>query len=236
MTLDRAAIQSRYQAALDAKPGKGPIDPTPIWDSACDVPDLLVEIERLRQEASALPQNATQDATGGGKGAQGGSGGQTGLKSASAGSVLDEIKARAAAATGGPWYWRNSQDVYLLGKSSRCVMAFSRYGMQGGQPEFRGSDNLMTKVAKKNINTFPDATFIAHARQDVPALVTALEAVLLLHSSRPGLLGRPVCEECVEDLGLGDTLPATYPCPTVRAVTEALGATDEAAHEKEERG
>lgn len=36
------AIDARYSRALDAKPGKGPIVKVEaLWDSACDVPDLL---------------------------------------------------------------------------------------------------------------------------------------------------------------------------------------------------
>lgn len=53
-----------------------------------------------------------------------------------------------------------------------------------------------------------DATFIAHARQDVPALLAAIERVLDLHSGSPGW-----CDHCVLPL----------PCPTIRA----LGGTDD---------
>lgn len=48
--LDMHAIAERYRRALDAKPGKGPISEkgiAAITDSACDVPELLAEVERL---------------------------------------------------------------------------------------------------------------------------------------------------------------------------------------------
>ena len=63
-----------------------------------------------------------------------------------------------------------------------------------------------------------DGAFIAHARQDVPALVGALRAVLDLHSRGGGRV--PICTLClVEDEGVHEM----YPCATVCAITDALG-------------
>jgi len=82
-----------------------------------------------------------------------------------------EWKSLADAATEGPWYWRNTQDVYLFGARSRVVMAFNRMGMQRAQPVFRGKDDLLYPAGKENINGFADAAFIAAAREAVPALL-----------------------------------------------------------------
>lgn len=93
---------------------------------------------------------------------------------------LDAVEARADAATDGPWFWRNAQGrsgaIYLQGARTRIVMAFKRMGMNGAQPMFPGLDGLLYESADVNINQFPDAEFIAHARTDVPALVALVRA------------------------------------------------------------
>jgi hypothetical protein len=56
--LDLRAIEARYSAALNAKPGKGPYTERGIaalTDSVCDVPELVAEVERLR---ALLPEDA----------------------------------------------------------------------------------------------------------------------------------------------------------------------------------
>ena len=79
---------------------------------------------------------------------------------------LDEIKARAAAATEGPWV-NDSTEI--------------------GRP-FPGTDTIDVWVAESchpngdGIDGEADAEFIAHARTDVPTLVAAVEAVLELHA------------------------------------------------------
>lgn len=62
------------------------------------------------------------------------------------------------------------------------------------------------------------AEFIAHARQDIPALLAAVEAVLELHKPSLGLhrATTPTVEFCRE-CGLA------YPCDTVTAIRTALG-------------
>lgn len=70
-------------------------------------------------------------------------------------------------------------------------------------------------------------------RNDVPALVAALRAVLAEHH-RAVAYGVAVCDTCSQvkdedewddpnDSPIASWLP--WPCPTVRAVTEALGGT-----------
>jgi len=44
--IDLDAIEARYGKALDAKPSKGYIDPAPLWDSVCDIPDLIAALRR----------------------------------------------------------------------------------------------------------------------------------------------------------------------------------------------
>lgn len=105
---------------------------------------------------------------------------------------LDEIAARANAAYPGPWRWRGNTEARHLRLQSPAhggmtVMDFARYGMNGAQPRF-AIDGIMHKaeelveyevaawskdIYRKDISgiTHPDAEFIAHAREDVPALV-----------------------------------------------------------------
>ena len=64
-----------------------------------------------------------------------------------------------------------------------------------------------------------DAVFIAHARQDIPALVAALEAVLELHKEVQWAESWPTCIHCND----GEGSPLAYPCPTVAAIQSALG-------------
>ena len=119
-------------------------------------------------------------------------------------SRLDEIKARAEAATNGPWV-NDSTEI--------------------GRP-FPGTDTIDVWVAEScqpdgdGIDGEADAEFIAHARADVPALVAALETVLERH--KPTLWaagagpGKPVCQTC----------ELAYPCPDVETINAALGDPD----------
>lgn len=145
---------------------------------------------------------------------------------------LDEIEARAEAATKGPWCWRNTSEPYLMGAASRVVMAFRRMGMSGAQPQFRDRSRILVDGGRANLHGFPDAAFIEHARDDVPWLVEqvrirdeALRAVLELHQPIDALMnpGRhervvKVCTGC----GTDDGNWQRHPCATVRAITAAL--------------
>jgi hypothetical protein len=82
---------------------------------------------------------------------------------------LAEIEARANAATEGPWSVdHDSEEVY----ADTCV-ATGDYGWiavgPSGQSPHYDEDTAEGRA---------DAEFIAHAREDVPALVAALRAVL----------------------------------------------------------
>ena len=86
----------------------------------------------------------------------------------SAADRLDEIEARANAATEGPWtpdeYTEVDPDGFY--ELSRVIA-----------PDPDGDDWCAIGVVHTGILR-PDADFIAHARTDVPALVAALQAVL----------------------------------------------------------
>lgn len=102
---------------------------------------------------------------------------------------LEEIRARAEAAFPGPWRWRgNTESRHLRLQSPHrggmTVMDFVRWGMQGARPRF-GIEGLMYPADKmvgyevphrSDVVTVdhPDAEFIAHAREDVPALLAEL--------------------------------------------------------------
>ena len=110
---------------------------------------------------------------------------------------LDEIEARANAATEGPWE-----------EGERCVFTL------GGAPVV--SDDVIHYVhgmAGEGVCHGEDAEFIAHARTDVPALVSALRAVLEVHAETP--YGCAVCEE--------QNWALPWPCPTVAAIHQHLG-------------
>ena len=122
---------------------------------------------------------------------------------------LAEIEARIEAATEGPWTVLPDSadwDVPILDAAGSFICCSPDDGVRGG-------------------HLAQDAAFIAHARTDVPWLVEqvkvrdkALRAVLALHEVREAKLqslaekGIRFCDHC------GDI----YPCPTVRAITEAL--------------
>ncbi|MDQ0735299.1 hypothetical protein [Arthrobacter agilis] len=166
-------------------------------------------------------------------------------------SALDVIRARADAATEGPW-------EVEPGSVSADFLDFkpSSVFVGGGVDPFGEANN--DYVLSYNV-TDEDAEFIAHARTDVPKLVSALEAVLAehrkvsiydececpdgthpedydyidcqdyagCHNSITGI----GCEECcvhgdylTEACGESHshTTDATQRCATVKAITEAL--------------
>lgn len=110
---------------------------------------------------------------------------------------LDAIEARTNAATEGPWVAVMTEQYLWVGPS---IADLSTDRVEG------------------------DATFIAHARTDVPALVAALRAVLAVHGARERDLGRGwVCTGCLAYRGPITDDP--LPCPTVAAITASLGVS-----------
>lgn len=95
--------------------------------------------------------------------------------------LLEPIQNRLNAATPGPWHWRNTSDVYLMGAKTRVVMGFARMGMQGAQPQFVNKDGLFIDAGKENLHAIPDAAFIAAAPTDQARLLAAVQAVVVIH-------------------------------------------------------
>lgn len=149
---------------------------------------------------------------------------------------LDQIEARAAAATEGPWGWHGYMETGATLATPGLVI--------GGFPTHELN---VLKTTDDWAPTTADATFIAAARTDVPALTKALRAVLDEHRSVPIYLlsdecghkdddhdvmesdtgdtlcllsptGDLQCETCRDDDGEHDS----WPCATVRAITAAL--------------
>ena len=135
-------------------------------------------------------------------------------------SRLDEIKARAAAATGGPWKWDNRRIPTLNGMAgSRDVY---RYETEVIEADHNGECGCRS-ACQLDLTVGPaDAEFIAHARTDVPVLVAAVEAVLKLHKPRVNPTGffDPLCDYCTGEYENG------WPCDTVRAIQSALGEAE----------
>ena len=94
---------------------------------------------------------------------------------------LDEIQARANAATDGPWWTEFWLDDLSWREGHYSVLAKKDDPVRIVDPSWETSEE----------QTKADAEFIAHARSDVPDLVGALQAVLDLCDSttlecRPG--------------------------------------------------
>ena len=133
---------------------------------------------------------------------------------------LNEIEARANAATEGPWEWEGEAKAeWELGANSLV-------------PSRRPDDPVLYgygyDASGIEVKTPADAEFIAHARTDVPWLLEqverrdkALEAVLDLHKEdgHGWGPGESFCTECQQGYGL--LVP--YPCPTVAAIRQHLG-------------
>lgn len=107
---------------------------------------------------------------------------------------LNEIEARANAATEGPWWadWRFTDWEVC------CTVG------DHGLPALIASDA-----------DGEDAEFIAHARTDVPDMAAALRAVLKLHKHHAGRGGEH-CGRCFPD-------EWGWPCATVAAIHLHIG-------------
>lgn len=128
---------------------------------------------------------------------------------------LDQIEQRAKGATEGPWEVLGDED----------------YGYEvHGQREPSSIPGVWRPTEVCGPGQERNAEFIAHARTDVPALVAALRAVVGPHKPFPdhamgfrddGTYGAidPACGAC----GTPDEYAVPWPCPTYRAVAEALG-------------
>ena len=124
---------------------------------------------------------------------------------------LNEIEARANAATEGPWE------------------AFPGYQTDFGAWMSAAVDTADGEYLVVEAERDKDAEFIAHARADVPDMAAALRAVLEIHQDGGESQGyldtgsygdMPHC--CTECGSLGE-YGVPYPCPTVTAIRQHLG-------------
>ena len=114
---------------------------------------------------------------------------------------LDEIEARANAATPGPWE-AGCNDRHVLYVTTENEEFCQTYG-----PELYDSQGFFSD---------DDTAFIAHARTDVPALVAALKKVLELHQETTISLGHGLLQrQCV--------CGSAWPCLTVETIRRHLG-------------
>ena len=133
---------------------------------------------------------------------------------------LNEIEARANAATEGPWEWEGDAKAEWEEGANSLV------------PSRRPDDPVLYgygyDASGIEVKTPADAEFIAHARTDVPWLLEqverrdkALEAVLDLHKEdgHGWGPGESFCTECQQGYGL--LVP--YPCATVTAIRQHIG-------------
>ena len=126
---------------------------------------------------------------------------------------LDEIEARANAATEGPWEWEGEAKAEWEEGANSLVP--SRHP---DDPVLYGYGYDASGI---EVKTPADAEFIAHARTDVPDMAAALRAVLKLHKEdgHGWGPGESFCTECQQGYGL--LVP--YPCPTVETIRRHLG-------------
>ena len=134
---------------------------------------------------------------------------------------LNEIEARANAATEGPWEWEGEAEAeWEIGANS---LVPSR---RPDDPVLYGYGYDASGIEVKNP---ADAEFIAHARADVPDMAAALRAVLEIHQDGGESQGytdtgtydfMPHC--CTECGSLGE-YGVPWPCATVTAIRQHIG-------------
>ena len=120
---------------------------------------------------------------------------------------LNEIEARANAATEGPWEWEGEAKAeWEIGANSLV-------------PSRRPDDPVLYgygyDASGIEVKTPADAELIAHARTDVPDMAAALRAVLKLHKHHAGRGGEH-CGRCFPD-------EWGWPCATVAAIHLHIG-------------
>ena len=120
---------------------------------------------------------------------------------------LNEIEARANAATEGPWEWEG--DAKAEWEEGANSLVPSR---RPDDPVLYGYGYDASGIEVKNP---ADAEFIAHARADVPDMAAALRAVLKLHKHHAGRGGEH-CGRCFPD-------EWGWPCATVAAIHLHIG-------------
>ena len=119
---------------------------------------------------------------------------------------LDEIEARANAATEGPWEWEGEAKTEWEEGANSLV------------PSRRPDDPVLYgygyDASGIEVKSPADAEFIAHARTDVPALVSVARYALSQHAPD----GHGNCGPCDDATGEDG-----WPCSTVREIHRLLG-------------
>lgn len=136
---------------------------------------------------------------------------------------LAAIKARADAATRGPWWFDEDDEVFRLHGVHAIIPP-----VMDGFPE-QVLNHQILKAPKQGTpyaEYWPgeaDAAFIVAARADVPRLLAAVDALIELH--RPIDRGRVMacCEGCEAVNGeFHGGCCHEWPCPTYEAILAAL--------------
>ena len=132
--------------------------------------------------------------------------------------TLNRIRKHANAATPGPWEvepftWRPGHPL----PESEWLGVEATGPVKGG----------VALILLNDDEDDHDAEFIAASRTAVPALLDALEKVLRLHPRVVVLHADPEFGRMEDDTICGACIvnhePADWPCPTVEAITTALG-------------
>ena len=123
---------------------------------------------------------------------------------------LDQIEARANAATEGPWApWRDQDGA--LHMNGLLMVGNAAAVIPEGESWVEGVD--VNPIA--HTYTPEDREFIAHARTDVPALVAVARYALSQHSKDEA---HNECGHCADSYGEDG-----WPCSTVREIHRLLG-------------
>lgn len=131
--------------------------------------------------------------------------------------ILTDWKAKTDAATEGPWTWDGDSFDDADQESCPHGTEWTDHG-----PDLRAAgEGVITSwgydASGLHIET-ADAEFIAMSRSAFPRLLAAVESVLGLHTPFEAEGVRPpACKACIYP----------HPCPTVRAITDALGGGDD---------
>lgn len=120
--------------------------------------------------------------------------------------LLDNIRARIAAATPGPWQY----DGFV----QDSTVNLSVYPCEKYDPNVEMQPIVdKTPALASDIHSEGDAEMIANAPSDLAALVSIIDAVLEKHTSKQetyfGGGQATICRECRFE----------YPCPTVQTIT-----------------
>lgn len=124
---------------------------------------------------------------------------------------LADIRARAEKATPGPWnHWPEAGAIEVTSRHPVPDGPFGTVICGSVKPKGGWGGRIYED------NDEPDAEFIAHARQDVPTLLAALDAVLAAHVPNEHCFheheGAPCCRDCEQIM----------PCSTRRAIESVI--------------